>query len=178
MKRKVLKFISYIGSAGSLAALLATLISAVQIWLLHIHPTMDLMIGAIITTLVFMLPLKFSLRHGDDGSWDFKPIIRPNETVKIIVRLIALALVIGVITCFVVAFDMPKDKRNDASTYLAGIPLMSFLSYYCLVLYVFGLEVIYGEKVLAVSRHLYFLFNRNALRRYLRDKRKSEAGNQ
>jgi hypothetical protein len=145
MSAKILRCISYAGAAGSLAVFLLTIFSAARWWLFHTQPWVDAMIFSAIAILVLLVPIGFSLKDRPPGRiFDFKPIIWPNKKIKIVVRLLALALLIGFVAALVAVFKMPKAQTSeDSATFLMRLPFILFVSYYCLVLYTFGLEVIF-----------------------------------
>lgn len=152
MWAKILRYISYTGAAGSLAVFLLTIFSAARWWLFHIQPWVDATIFSAFAILVLLVPIGFSLKDRGFGIFEFRPVIWPNKRIKIVVRLLALGLLAGLVIAVVVVFRIPKAQRVGDSTYSVMLLFTLFVSYYCLVLYTFGLEVIFPEILIRPLR--------------------------
>lgn len=163
---KLNRVITWIGAlSGAVNLVLTCVLIGVWQWNGNAWETCG---AVVLTTLILTAaPLVAEIRY--DGS-DMEPIIVPSLEVKRFVRAVTAGLFL---LAFVGVYVELTDKANESSGVDGGILVLSlFLSWVCLTCYVYGIRVLYSEKVLAVSRNPRFLFQRDRLREYLEEKRK------
>ena len=104
--------------------------------------------ATVITLIIVIIPVRNQLWHEDS---ELRPIFTPSAVSKSLSRLISfiLAVVALVQVAFVLMFGTPT---NDLEVYIPALSVMMWLSWMCLVTYVFGIRVICSDKLLALTR--------------------------
>ena len=162
------RILTYIGAIISLAAFVCSAISGCEIWMLNLQPSRDATIVALVAVIFLIFPLVNSIRYEES---DLQPLVKASKVVRIISRLIALGLFVFAVVVFVGVLNKPQNGRDEAVTNEFGTAFLLFASWLSLVCYVFGLRVLFSEKLLAISRNPIFLFRPDLLARYLNDKK-------
>lgn len=166
MITKINRVITWIGTvSGAVNLVLTCVLIGVWQWTGNPWETWG---GVVLTILLITgAPLLGEIRY--EGS-DMKPIIEPSLKVKRFVRAstVGLFLLAGVGVYVELTAKAYESSGMDANILLLSL----FLSWFCLTCYVYGIRVLYSEKLLAVSRNPGFLFERDRLRKYLEEKRK------
>jgi hypothetical protein len=160
--------VSFSGAVGSATVFVASAALGTDRWLLGGEPRWGADCAVLMPLLFLALPISYKLKNEAPA---LAPIIQPSGAARTASRGTAVILLLHtVVRAVLLACSKSMSRLYDAG--LAGTICASWLLTIC---YLYGVRVVCSERYLAISRNPIFLFRRDLLEQYLKDRERYNA---